>query len=69
MQRLRSLAGQDCPGDEDRLDLTGLASLSIDDAGAIEVDDALALESHVGGGGACGFMWRIQRRCCPSLIL
>ena len=53
MQRLRSLAGQDCPGDEDRLDLTGLASLSIDDAGAIEVDDALALEPHAAGG------WRL----------
>jgi len=53
MQRLRSLAGQDCPGDEDRLDLTGLASLSIDDAGTIEVDDALALEPHAAGG------WRL----------
>ena len=53
MQRLRSLASQECPGDEDRQDLTGLASLSIDDAGTIEVDDALALEPRSGGG------WRL----------
>ena len=53
MQRLRSLAGQECPGDEDRQDLTGLTSLSIDDAGTIEVDDALALEPRSAGG------WRL----------
>ena len=53
MQRLRSLASQPCPGDEDRQDLTGLASLSIDDAGTIEVDDALALEPRAAGG------WRL----------
>ena len=53
MQRLRSLASQECPGDEDRQDLTGLASFSIDDAGTIEVDDALALEPRPAGG------WRL----------
>ena len=53
MRRLRSLARQPCPGDEDRQDLTGLASLSIDDAGTIEVDDALALEPCTAGG------WRL----------
>ena len=53
MQRLRSLASQECPGDQDRQDLTGLASLSIDDAGTIEVDDALALEPRAAGG------WRL----------
>lgn len=53
MGRLRSLASQPCPGDEDRQDLTGLASLSIDDAGTIEVDDALALEPRAAGG------WRL----------
>lgn len=53
MQRLRSLASQECPGDKDRQDLTGLASLSIDDAGTVEVDDALALEPRASGG------WRL----------
>ena len=53
MRRLRSLASQICPGDEDRQDLTHLASLSIDDAGTIEVDDALALEPRAAGG------WRL----------
>lgn len=53
LARLRSLASQPCPGDEDRQDLTGLASLSIDDAGTIEVDDALALEPRAAGG------WRL----------
>ena len=53
MQHLRSLANRDCPGDDDRQDLTGLASVSIDDAGAIEVDDALALEPRDTG------VWRL----------
>ena len=53
MQRLRSLATQAQPGDEDRQDLTHLASISIDDAGTIEVDDALALEPRDGG------VWRL----------
>ena len=53
MRRLRSLASEPCPGDDDRQDLTHLASLSIDDAGTIEVDDALALEPRHGGG------WRL----------
>lgn len=53
MRRLRSLASEPCPGDDDRQDLTHLASLSIDDAGTIEVDDALALEPRDGGG------WRL----------
>ncbi len=50
---MRSLARQPCPVDEDRQDLTGLSSFSIDDAGAIEVDDALALEPRAAGG------WRL----------
>ena len=50
---MRSLARQPCPGDEDRQDLTGLASLSIDDAGTTEVDDAVALEPRTAGG------WRL----------
>ncbi len=53
MQRLRALASQPCPGDEQRQDLTGLASISIDDAGTMEVDDALALEERPGG------VWRL----------
>jgi len=53
MQHLRSLANRECPGDDDRQDLTGLASVSIDDAGAIEVDDALALEPRDTG------VWRL----------
>ena len=53
LQQLRSLARQECPGDEERQDLTALASVSIDDAGTMEVDDALALEPREGGG------WRL----------
>ena len=50
---MRSLARQPCPVDEDRQDLTGLSSFSIDDAGTMEVDDALALEPRAAGG------WRL----------
>ena len=53
MARVRSLARQPCPVDEDRQDLTGLSSFSIDDAGTMEVDDALALEPRAAGG------WRL----------
>ena len=38
------------PGDGERLDLTGLHSISIDDPGTREIDDAVALERGADGG-------------------
>ena len=37
-------APKSAPGDEQRLDLTGLTTYTIDDAGTVEIDDGLALE-------------------------
>ena len=50
MQRVERLASSTCPGDDQRLDLTALASISIDDAETVEVDDAIALEVKENGG-------------------
>ena len=41
------------PGDDTRLDLTGLKTVTIDDADTREIDDALSLEPNAGAG------WRI----------
>ena len=43
-ERLVALADSDRPGDAERLDLTGLASYSLDDSGTREIDDALSYE-------------------------
>lgn len=43
-------ADEEQPGDGERLDLTALHSISIDDPGTREIDDALALERTADGG-------------------
>jgi len=43
-------ADEERPGDGERLDLTGLHSISIDDPGTREIDDAVALERGDDGG-------------------
>ena len=48
-EQLIALAETDCPGDGDRLDLTHLATYSLDDAGTREIDDALSLERREDG--------------------
>ena len=48
-EQLIALAEADCPGDADRLDLTHLATYSLDDAGTREIDDALSLERREDG--------------------
>ena len=51
VQQAEQLAGssdQEHSGDSDRLDLTGLATYSLDDQGTREVDDALSLEQGEG---------------------
>ena len=48
-EQLIARAEADCPGDGDRLDLTHLATYSLDDAGTREIDDALSLERREDG--------------------
>ena len=48
-ERLVALADSDRPGDAERLDLTGLASYSIDDSGTREIDDALSYDQRDDG--------------------
>ena len=48
-EQLIARAETDCPGDGDRLDLTHLATYSLDDAGTREIDDALSLERREDG--------------------
>ena len=48
-ERLVALADSDRPGDAERLDLTALASYSLDDAGTREIDDALSYEKRDDG--------------------
>ena len=48
-ERLVALADSDRPGDAERLDLTGLASYSLDDSGTREIDDALSYEQRDDG--------------------
>ena len=48
-QRLVKLSEDACPGDDQRLDLTGLVSYSLDDPGTREIDDALSLETDTTG--------------------
>ena len=48
-ERLVALADSDRPGDAERLDLTGLASYSLDDSGTKEIDDALSYEQRDDG--------------------
>ena len=43
-ERLVALADSERPGDQRRLDLTGLATYSLDDSGTREIDDALSYE-------------------------
>jgi exoribonuclease II len=51
-QRLVEAAPQPQPGDEQRLDLCGLHSITIDDEDTRDLDDALALEPLAQGGHA-----------------
>ena len=46
--RLVALSNEERPGDEQRIDLTHLATYSLDDAGTREIDDALSLERRDG---------------------
>ena len=46
--RLVALSNEQLPGDEQRIDLTHLATYSLDDAGTREIDDALSLERRDG---------------------
>ncbi|QNJ11404.1 ribonuclease catalytic domain-containing protein [Synechococcus sp. M16.1] len=46
--RLVALSNGERPGDEQRIDLTDLATYSLDDAGTREIDDALSLERRDG---------------------
>ncbi|QNJ03182.1 ribonuclease catalytic domain-containing protein [Synechococcus sp. PROS-U-1] len=46
--RLVALSNEQQPGDEQRIDLTHLATYSLDDAGTREIDDALSLERRDG---------------------
>lgn len=46
--RLVALSNEELPGDEQRIDLTHLATYSLDDAGTREIDDALSLERRDG---------------------
>ena len=46
--RLVALSEEELPGDEQRIDLTHLATYSLDDAGTREIDDALSLERRDG---------------------
>ena len=46
--RLAALSEEELPGDEQRIDLTHLATYSLDDAGTREIDDALSLERRDG---------------------
>ena len=48
-EQLIARAETNCPGDGDRLDLTHLATYSLDDAGTREIDDALSLERREDG--------------------
>ena len=48
-ERLIARAEAECPGDTDRLDLTQLATYSLDDAGTREIDDALSFERREDG--------------------
>ena len=52
-ERLVALAEEDQPGDDQRIDLTELATYSLDDAGTREIDDALSLERRDG----CDWIW------------
>ena len=52
-ERLVALSDEDQPGDEQRIDLTHLATYSLDDAGTREIDDALSLERREG----CDWIW------------
>ena len=46
--RLVALSNEQLPGDEQRIDLTHLATYSLDDAGTREIDDALSLDRRDG---------------------
>lgn len=50
LQQAERRAGSTCAGDDQRLDLTALHSISIDDADTVEVDDAVALGRNPSGG-------------------
>jgi exoribonuclease-2 len=47
--RLLALAGQELPGDGERLDLTAQHVVTIDDEDTLDIDDGLALEMGPGG--------------------
>ncbi len=48
--RLLALAGEELPGDGQRLDLCGLHAVTIDDEDTNDIDDGLSLEPLPGGG-------------------
>lgn len=52
-KRLAALATEEQPDDAQRIDLTDLATYSLDDAGTREIDDALSLERRDG----CDWIW------------
>jgi len=49
-QRLLTLVGTDCAGDQHRLDLTHLHLFTIDDDDTVDIDDGLSLEPDPAGG-------------------
>ncbi len=51
-ERLAAAAADPQPGDEERLDLTGLHCFTIDDEDTLDIDDALGIEELSGGGHA-----------------
>ena len=62
-KRLIALANEELPGDEQRIDLTHLATYSLDDAGTREIDDALSLER------CDGFDWIWIHIADPSRLI
>ncbi|MCP9887201.1 RNB domain-containing ribonuclease [Cyanobium sp. ATX 6A2] len=48
-ERLLALAGQDLPGDAERVDLSGQHVVTIDDEDTLDLDDGLALEPGAAG--------------------
>ena len=62
-KRLMALANEELPGDDQRIDLTHLATYSLDDAGTREIDDALSLES------CDGFDWIWIHIADPSRLI
>ena len=62
-KRLMALANEELPGDDQRIDLTHLATYSLDDAGTREIDDALSLER------CDGFDWIWIHIADPSRLI